>query len=61
MNVYNLERRLRADGVRAAVFEQRRDGAGNRVDAEADKSTATALADAVLTRARQLRISATRR
>ncbi len=61
MNVYILDRRLRADGVRAAVFHQRRDRAGNRVDAEADKSTATALEDAILTRARQLRIGAARR
>ncbi len=61
MNVYILDRQLRADGIRAAVFHQRRDGAGNWVDAEVDKSTATELEDTILTRARQLRISATRR
>ncbi len=61
MNVYILDRRLRADGIRAAVFHQRRDGDGNWVDAEVDKSTATELEDTILTRARQLRINATRR
>jgi hypothetical protein len=61
MNVYILDRRLRADGIRVALFHQRRDGPGNWVDAEANNKTATELEDAILTRARQLRIKAASR
>ena len=57
LNVYILGRELRADGIRAAVFRQRQDPFAGWVDAEVDDQTATALEDAILTRARQLRIS----
>ena len=57
LNVYILGRELRADGVRAAVFRQRQDPFAGWVDAEVDDKTATELEDAILTRARQLRIS----
>ena len=59
-NIYILDRRLRADGVRVALFHQRRDGAGQWVDAQVHDQTATKLEDAILTRARQLRIGAVR-
>ena len=55
VNVYILGRALRADGIRAAVFRQRQDGAG-WVDAPIGNGTATDLENAILTRARQLRI-----
>ncbi len=58
VNVYILGRDLRADGLRAAVFRQRQDFLGNWVDAEVDQQTAIDLEDAILTRARQLRIAA---
>ena len=61
MNVYILDRRLRADGIRVALFHQRRDGPGNWVDAEVNNKTATGLEDAILTRARQLRVKAASR
>ena len=58
VNVFILGRDLRADGVRAAVFRQELDITGNWIDAEVDSKTATDLENAILTRARQLRIAA---
>ena len=57
INVFILGRGLRADGVRAAVFRQRMDGYGNWLDAAVDEQTTVELEDAILTRARQLRIA----
>ena len=59
-NIYILDRRLRADGVRVALFHQRRDDNGQWVDAQVHDQTATKLEDAILTRARQLRVGAVR-
>jgi hypothetical protein len=59
-NIYILDRRLRSDGVRVALFHQRRDGNGQWVDAQVHDQTATKLEDAILTRARQLRVGAVR-
>ncbi len=56
VTLYVLDRDLRADGVRAAVFRQVLGGAGWQ-DAAVDPRTGTDLEDAVLTRARQLRIT----
>ncbi len=58
VNVYILGRDLRADGLRAAVFRQRQDTLGNWVDVQVDNRTEIDLEDAILTRARQLRIAA---
>jgi hypothetical protein len=57
VNIVILGRQLRADGVRASVFRQRRDGTGVWTDAAVATETATELEDAILTRARQLRIA----
>ncbi len=58
INVYILGRDLRADGVRAAVFRQLRDAqSGAWVDASIEAQTPTDLENAILTRARQLRIA----
>ncbi len=57
VNIYILGRDLRADGVRAAVFRQRQDPFDGWVDADVNEDTATDLENAILTRARQLRIS----
>jgi hypothetical protein len=57
ITVYILGRDLRADGVRASVFRQRQDGSGNWVDATVEKRTQVELEDAILTRARQLRVA----
>ena len=57
ITIYVLDRDLRADGVRAAVFKQRRDVTGNWVDAQVDPKTDSDLENAILTRARQLRLA----
>ncbi len=56
VNLYILDRQLRADGVRASVFRQRRQG-NAWAEAGVDPATKTSLEDAILTRARQLRIA----
>ena len=56
VNVLILSRDLRADGVRATVFKQRRI-AGQWPDEPVDKATAIQLENAILTRARELRIA----
>ena len=56
VNVFILGRTLRADGVRAAVFRQQMASAG-WVDAPVSNTTATDLENAILVRARQLRIA----
>jgi len=58
VNVFILGRDLRADGVRASVFHQRKDAAGQWSEAPVDANTATDLENAILTRARQIRLSA---
>lgn len=58
VTVYILDRRLRADGVKVGVFRQvKQDGVWK--DAEVDKTTANKLTDAILTRARELRLATT--
>lgn len=55
--VYILDARLRADGLNVTVFKQVRDMAGNWIDAPAAAQTETDIENAILTRARQLRLS----
>lgn len=57
MNVYILDRQLRADGLRVAVFRQRRDTAGGWTTAKVGADMNTQLENKILTRARQLRIA----
>src|SRR5689334_22709269 len=53
-----LDRELRADGVRVAVFKQTQSAKGGGwVDAQVDQRTNTEIENAILTRARQLRIA----
>ena len=56
MTIYILDRRLRADGLKVAVFRQQRAGAAEWRDASVDSQTAIQLENAILTRARQLRL-----
>lgn len=55
--VYILDARLRADGLNVAVFKQTRDGAGGWVDAPSAGQTETDIENAILTKARQLKLS----
>ncbi|MFQ5773833.1 MAG: DUF3576 domain-containing protein [Kiloniellaceae bacterium] len=57
VTVYILGRDLRADGVRAAVFRQVQNGDGAWTDAKVEQNTAIDLENAILTRARQLRVA----
>ena len=57
MTVYILSRELRADGLKVAVFRQLRDTTGNWVDGPVNASTASQLENAILTRAREMRIA----
>ncbi len=57
MTVYILDQQLRADGLRVAVFRQIRDSAGVWSDAAVNPDTGLKLENAILTRARQLRIN----
>ena len=57
VNVFILDRKLTADGIRAAVFRQKRDRDGKWNDSTVSSSTQTDLENSILTRARQLRVS----
>lgn len=57
INIFILGRDLRADGVRARVFRQNKDGTGQWVDAAVDQTTGTGIENAILSRARQIRMS----
>ena len=56
ITLYILDQQLRADGIKAAVFRQVRDSSGNWSDAPVDPKTPVDLENAILTRARQLRL-----
>ena len=56
LNVYILDRALRADGIRVAAFRQVLDRNSLWRDANLTKKTARKTEDAILTRARQLRL-----
>jgi hypothetical protein len=58
VNLYILDKQLRADGLRVSVFRQVRTG-NDWKDASIAPETARQLEDAVLTRARQLRVTQT--
>jgi len=56
MTIYILDRRLRADGIKVAVFKQTKDAAKQWLSAEVTGDTSTQLENAILVRARQLRL-----
>ena len=56
VTIYILDRALRADGLKVVVFRQTR-SAGNWSDAQPSPDTAHKLEDAILTRARELRLA----
>lgn len=56
LNVFILDRQLRSDGIQVKVFQQVRKG-GSWQDAPVAEGTARQLEDAILTRARQMRVA----
>jgi hypothetical protein len=57
VTVYILDTRLRADGLKVTVFKQIRDASGQWVEAQTSDQTESDFENAILTRARQLRLS----
>jgi hypothetical protein len=57
VNIFILDRQLRSDGVRAAIFHQHHDNGGGWLDAAVEPTTRTDLENTILTRARQLRVN----
>jgi len=57
LSIFILDRQLRADGIRVSVFRQVRGADGNWVDAKVDVKTASQMEDAILAKARELRIA----
>jgi len=56
VTVYILDRELRADGLRVAVFRQTRAPGTGWIEAKVDRRTGRDLENAILKRARQMRI-----
>jgi hypothetical protein len=57
LTVYILDRRLRADGLKISVFRQRRTDNADWRDVAVNADTSVQLENAILTRARQLRLA----
>ncbi len=57
VNVYILDSELRADGLRVSVFRQRLDARGAWRDAKVSDDTGMNLENAILKRARQMRVN----
>lgn len=57
VNLYILGRQLRADGLRVSVFRQEQGPNGTWRDVEVNGQTATELENAILARAREMRIA----
>jgi len=60
INVFILDRSLRSDGIRAKVFKQKLTASGQWQDLDTEEKLHRDLEDAILTRARQLRIGSTK-
>ncbi|MBC26037.1 MAG: hypothetical protein CMM41_02385 [Rhodospirillaceae bacterium] len=56
VNIYILDKALRADGLRVTVFRQRRTSGERWIEAKVNQKTGTDLENAILKRARQMRI-----
>lgn len=57
LNVFIIDRELRADGVKVSVFRQTLNSAGNWIDAAPAAATGSQLEETILTRARQMRMA----
>jgi hypothetical protein len=57
VTIYIMDRVLRADGLKVVVFRQTRAANGVWSDAQPSPDTAHRLEDAILTRARELRLA----
>lgn len=56
-SVYILDTALRADALRVSVFRQEKDASGQWIEASVNPATGREIENAILTRARQLRLN----
>lgn len=56
VNIFILDKQLRSDGVKVKVFRQQLSG-GKWIDSQVSDNTGPQMEDAILTRARQLRVA----
>lgn len=56
VNIYILDKALRADGLRVTVFRQRQTSEQRWIEAKVNQKTGTDLENAILKRARQMRV-----
>jgi len=57
LNIFIRGRDLRADGIKVSIFRQTKDASGNWVDATVAAATSGSLENAILTKARQIRMA----
>jgi hypothetical protein len=57
LNIFIRDRELRADGIKVSVFRQTKGADGSWVDAAVTPATSGSLENAILTRARQIRMA----
>lgn len=57
VSVYILDTTLRADALKVSVFKQARDGGGAWTDSTVNPATAREIENAILTRAREVRLN----
>jgi len=57
LNVYILDRQLRADGIRVSVFKQKQSSNGTWKDMAVPKNMALDIENTILTRAREIRVA----
>jgi len=57
LNVFVIGSQLRSDAIRVSAFQQKRRRGGQWKDVNVDPSIATKIEDAILTRARQIRVA----
>lgn len=56
LNLFIMDKSLRADGIKVKAFKQKLDGKGNWRDVNVSKNMSLKIENAVLTRAREIRI-----
>lgn len=57
LNIYIMDKQLRADGLQVSVFKQEKDDLGGWVDVDAGENMETQIEDSILTKARELKIA----
>jgi len=61
VNAMILDKALRSDGIKIKVFKQAKDKKGNWMDTQVADSVGRGIEDAILTRAREMRVAGTKK